>query len=115
MGFQKGSSGFKGKHTEHTKLLLSLNHKGKMTGKKHPLWTGRYPAYRTLHSWVVRYLGQPDTCNHCGTKATGHKMHWANKDGIYRRVKKDWIRLCAKCHGAYDKLLNLRKQRRILI
>ena len=28
---------------------------------------------------------------------------WANRSGRYLRELTDWVRLCAKCHKAYDR------------
>lgn len=61
---------------------------------------------------MVDRLGKPNTCEHCGNSGlVGHKIHWANKNGKYLKRLKDWIRLCAKCHGAFDKALGLRKRK----
>lgn len=30
------------------------------------------------------------------------KIHWANISRLYKRDLDDWMRLCAKCHKAYD-------------
>ena len=72
-------------------------------GEKHWSWKGDKVQYRALHQWVVNNLGQPDTCENCGKKGTGHNMHWANKSRLYKRKLTDWVRLCPKCHGAYDR------------
>lgn len=83
-------------------------HKGKKrleaTGNKNINWKGNEVKYRALHSWVERKLGKPDTCQECGANGlSGRKIHWANKSGEYKRKLDDWIRLCASCHGSYDK------------
>ncbi len=70
---------------------------------KHPNWQGDNVRYRSLHRWVIKWLGKPEQCEHCPQKGTGHKMHWANKSGEYKRRLDDWIRLCPKCHKQYDK------------
>jgi len=75
-----------------------------MNGKDNPEWKGNKVGYRALHHWVKRHKGLPDTCEYC-TKSglTGHKIHWANIDGKYRRVLEDWVRLCARCHCHHDR------------
>ncbi len=60
-------------------------------------------GYSGLHMWVRKQLGTPDTCEHCGVKQNGHKIHWANKSGEYKKDLSDWIRLCVPCHSKYDK------------
>lgn len=74
-----------------------------LRGKKHPSWNGNKVDYSTLHQWVRRYLGKPDTCEHCNTSdLSGRQIHWANKSGSYKRRLDDWIRLCAPCHKKFD-------------
>jgi len=74
------------------------------TGEEHHNWKGDFTSYRNMHRWVVRHKGQPTKCEHCGKDGlTGHKIHWANVSREYHRDIDDYIRLCAKCHGAYDK------------
>lgn len=76
----------------------------KFIGENHDSWKGDDVGYDSLHRWVVRYKGQPDTCEKCGQGGfVGHQIHWANIDHKYRRVLDDYIRLCAQCHRDYDK------------
>lgn len=76
----------------------------KFVGKEHKLWKGDNVGYDALHTWLYRELGRPETCEFCGkTGLVGRKIHWANKSGNYKRIKTDWIRLCAKCHYHYDR------------
>lgn len=61
-------------------------------------------SYRRLHKYIEKFLGKPDTCEYCGeSKLYGHQIHWANKSKNYNHNIGDWIRLCVKCHKAYDK------------
>ena len=72
-------------------------------GKNHWLWKGNGVGSVALHSWVVRNLGKPDTCELCGKVGLNkHKIHWANKDHKYQRNLDDWLRLCSSCHKKYD-------------
>jgi len=78
-------------------------HKG-MENEKHPNWKGNKVSYSGLHYWVVRKLGKPTICEHCGkTGLSGKFIVWANKSHEYKRDLNDWLRLCAKCHKEYDK------------
>lgn len=95
---------------------LSESHKGKKQSKetiekrmksirreKHYAWKGDDVGYGALHIWVKKELGQPTTCEHCKkSDLKGMKIHWANKTGLYKRNKKDWLRLCVSCHRQYD-------------
>lgn len=72
-------------------------------GEKQPTWKGENVSYRNLHRWIERQLGKPDNCSHCGKIGYGRQMHWANKSRNYQRNITDWIRLCPKCHKAYDR------------
>ena len=87
-----------------------------MLGEDNPKWKGDGVGYFGLHVWVRTHLGRPDTCEFCKkTGLKGKQIHWANKSGNYLRDITDWIRLCAKCHGAYDKERGFRKRKVILI
>lgn len=61
-----------------------------------------------IHLWVIRKLGTPKKCAHCGKynkeNRNGYShIQYANIDHKYRRVLDDYIPLCVKCHRAYDK------------
>ena len=76
-----------------------------MKNEKHFAWKNKV-GYRALHSWVQRNLGQPRECENCGVIKeikTGKEFQWANKSRNYLRDLSDWIRLCVKCHRAYDR------------
>lgn len=98
---------------ESTKKKISLNNARYWLGKKRPgvekwkSWKGPKVSYRGCHNWVKRKMGSPSKCEACGKdNLTGHKIHWANISGEYKRITSDWIRLCAKCHKAFDTKTN---------
>lgn len=92
------------KASKEFRKKLSLAHKGKMTGSSHILWKGEKANYRSIHAWVVRWKGKPETCEKCGKSGLkGRYIQWANIDHKYRRVLEDYVRLCTKCHFEYDK------------
>lgn len=91
-----------GKTSFHGSLRCKTCEVKRRKGKQHYGWKGALVGYRALHHWVVRELGQPAICESCGCEGTGHKMHWANKSGDYKREINDWLRLCASCHKQYD-------------
>jgi len=101
------------KHTIEAKEKNRLAHLGKTTwnkGKtyilqeKHWAWKGDEVGYRSLHHWIEKLKGKPTQCEFCKTdNLTGHQIHWANKSQQYKRDLSDWLRLCVKCHRAYDK------------
>ena len=66
-----------------------------------PNWKGDRVGISALHDWIKRQRGKPKICEHCGT-LTAKKYEWANKSRGYKRELNDWIRLCTKCHVAYD-------------
>lgn len=41
------------------------------------------------------------------------KKQRANKNGNYKRIIEDWIRLCASCHMKYDIKNNLRTRKKV--
>jgi hypothetical protein len=66
-------------------------------------WNGSSLEYRKLHQWVERNLGKPDECTECrNVGLVGHKIHWANISGEYKKDITDWVRLCAWCHRKFD-------------
>lgn len=78
-----------------------------MLGDKHPGWKGDNVGYYGLHVWVIKELGQPNTCEFCKTSGLcGNQIHWANKSHKYKRDVNDWLRLCVSCHRKYDKGVN---------
>lgn len=112
------------KNSPETRKKISENHARYWSGKKMPIdsviksnlarseerahqWKGDSVGYRTLHRWVEKHLGKPDTCVHCKTSGlVSRQIHWANVSGTYKRTLDDWIRLCVKCHSAYDRSRN---------
>ena len=97
-----------GKHSPESIEKMSKAKLGKKLTAEHKKRVGdslqgESVNYRNLHRWVVKYKGQPDICSHCNLSGlTGRKIHRANKSRIYKRELSDWLRLCAKCHKAYD-------------
>ena len=84
--------------------VLEYFKNNKFKGESHYKWKGDNVSYAPLHQWLYRELGQPDTCYFCKRSGLKGKMiHWANKSGKYQRKLSDWLRLCAKCHYAYDR------------
>ena len=74
------------------------------TGDKHYKWSGVKPKYSALHKWITKTYGQPMECEWCGFESENkYQIQWANKTGEYKRDKDDWLRLCAKCHYAFDR------------
>lgn len=85
---------------EARKTLVGLSQ------EKSPVWKGDKVGYYTLHIWVRKYKGSPDTCEHCGRQSKSHRMiQWANVDHKYRRKLEDYMALCVPCHRKHDKKL----------
>lgn len=113
-------------HTKKSKLSIRNKKKGKSSwnkgiklpnrcGKNHhwfgrdcsdennPYYKGDKVGYRGLHIWVESKLGKPNFCEYCRNGKLNHRQyHWANINHKYQRKLADWIRLCAKCHRAFD-------------
>ncbi len=90
-----------------TRRLVSL-HSAVKKGKESAHWKGDNVGYHGLHKWISLIAGKPNLCEFCGiTKAK--RFEWANETGLYKRIRDDWIRLCASCHRRYD------RQRRLSI
>jgi hypothetical protein len=102
----KGSTGMKWTDEQRKNLI-------RKKGKESPFWKGSKAKYRSLHVWLSNTFGKPNICEACKNAGlVGRQIHWANKDHKYRRVISDWLRLCAKCHGEYDKNHLLRKHQK---
>lgn len=98
---QRNQGGWR--HSDKSKEKMSKNRTGLTAGDKNPRWMGDKVSYPALHRWMRKTLGQPDTCEQCGRLGlSGNKIEWANKSGQYKRDPADWLRLCKKCHCAYD-------------
>lgn len=85
--------------------ITSIKAKKLFVNENNPSWKGDDVGYWGLHHWVIRNLGQPDICDHCGKSGLkGKAIHWANKSHKYKRDLSDWLRLCVRCHKIYDGL-----------
>lgn len=71
-------------------------------GEKHVNWAGDEVGYNALHTWITNNYGSPSKCEDCKTEESKRFM-WHNISGEYKRTKKDWKRLCAKCHAHIHK------------
>ena len=87
---------------EHRSPETEFKH-GDKAGETNIKWKGDDVGYFALHTWVRRTLGIPTICIHCSITANERKIHWANKSREYRRDINDWIALCSKCHGRFDR------------
>src|SRR3990167_1627598 len=75
--------------------------RGKNLAEKHPNWKGDGVKYISLHQWIATRLGEPKTCSNCRSRSC-KKYEWANISKKYKRELTNWVRLCTKCHRAYD-------------
>lgn len=66
--------------------------------------------YMSIHRWIERHFEKSNTCEHCGkSNLYGRQIHWANIDHKYSKDRKDYLRLCPKCHLKFD--MSIRKMR----
>lgn len=95
------------KLSENTKKKMSLSAVGKHIGNKSGMWKGNKASYVPIHIWVRRFFGATKKCEICGFESDNpRKIHWANKDHKYRRIRKYWMQLCVSCHRKYDIINN---------
>ena len=73
-------------------------------GKNSPHWKENGISYIGIHAWLHREFGRADRCDNCGKKGL-KRYDWHNISGNYKRDRKDWIRLCRKCHYKADRNL----------
>ncbi len=79
-----------------------------LIGKKSPNWKGDKISYFTIHKWLKINYGKADKCENtkCSSK-NPKRFEWALKKGkIYLRRRSHFIKLCTKCHHAYDDITN---------
>ncbi len=99
------------KHSKETRRKMSAAKKGKIPknlkrlhktqiGKNNPRWKGSNVGYQALHDWIRKLYGTPKFCENCGT-TTAKKYEWACV-GIYNRRRKNWKRICTRCHMISD-------------
>lgn len=96
------------KHTPDAIRKMSENRKGLTANEKNGRWVGDKVSYPALHSWIRKHYEKPIYCEKCninpGQNILGRtKLQWANKTGIYKRDRNNWICLCQKCHINFDR------------
>lgn len=78
--------------------------KKNIKGKNNPNWKGDNISRRGIHAWLIRIYGQPNVCEKCGLVG-GSNIDWAKIKGKkYERKRKNFWRLCHKCHLKYDEV-----------
>ena len=70
--------------------------------EKNQHWKGDNVGYHGVHDWLTRQYGQPKKCESCLLDDENARYEWANTSGKYKRDRKDFMRLCKKCHNDYD-------------
>ena len=79
-----------------------------LKGTKNNNWRGDDATYKSKHDWVGKAFGRPCYCEMCGDITKPQRgYHWSNKNHLYKRIKDNWQRLCAKCHKKYDRANNI--------
>ena len=116
--FKKGHIGYKpwlGKERDlETKKKISEKLKGnkvafkngqfiRAVGNRNNKWLGEKVGYYGIHNWLSKYFGQPKLCEQCGENDINKRYEWAlRKNAKYERKRKNFIRLCKKCHNYLD-------------
>ena len=100
-----------GKYWSHTPEAIEKIRKAKLgdknpmygkTNEKCPNWVGDTVGYSGIHDWLAKNYGQPKTCEICERKDK-KRYEWALVKGKkYERKRKNFIRLCKRCHNDYD-------------
>ena len=104
-GFRQGNKLGLGKQYmlgKKVSLETREKHKQDWIKEKNPNWKGDQVGYSGVHHWITKMLGQPKYCANCSS-TTKSIYHWANISKAYKRELSDWVRLCVKCHSAYDR------------
>jgi len=82
---------------------------GETSGENNVNWSGDEASYGAIHDWVSYHRGKPKKCEHCGITDPSKRYEWANVSKEYKREIDDWIRLCKKCHYAYDDIQSFKE------
>jgi hypothetical protein len=78
--------------------------------EKAPNWKENPAHITTVHKWMDVNYGQPRKCEFCDTTESS-RYAWANISGKYYRDKRDFLRLCTKCHLHFDDVYTKRYER----
>jgi len=68
----------------------------------HPLYKGDKASYGAKHARIKRKFGKADKCENKTCLGISKRYEWANKSGLYKPEKNDWMSLCTSCHRKYD-------------
>lgn len=91
--------------TKEHRRKISESQKGKLSNN----WKGDEATYNSIHHWIRDTYGRPTQCEFCKGHFSGRKIEWANKSGDYKRDRDDWLRLCARCHKAFEKTIEIKR------
>lgn len=90
------------------------------TGAGNPKWIGDRASYNTVHNRLRKQRGTPSCCERCGSSGVGAyqwALDWTRVADVRRWPKQrrggvellpysvnleDYIRLCLRCHRAFD-------------
>lgn len=84
------------KAINNRKTGFGENHK---RGKEHHAWKETGLGYTNTHKWINKVKPRTGICEICGLK---RKTEYSNVDHKYRRVIKDYMELCKKCHNKWE-------------
>ena len=119
-GRKPWSVGIKANEDERIKRFVEAGHKatkGQIAWNKNLTWgnsawlrKNNPNKYRNIHKKIYELFGSPKKCKECGKIGNNRQIHWANTNGQYLIKRKDWIRLCVKCHIVFDKSNKTKKE-----
>lgn len=68
--------------------------------------------YAAIHYWLKHKFGVADRCENKSCKDVGKRFEWALKKGKnYEYKRRNFIKLCSKCHRKYDPITEEGKDR----
>lgn len=73
-----------------------------LAGINNGCWKGDNASYAAKHIWMKVNFGKANKCEDKYCENISKTYHWANISGLYKRVRKDWLMLCVKCHAKFD-------------
>jgi len=99
----KGTQGFqKGNNFGSNKTSFKKGYKPWNFGQGEAKIVGD-SGYVSVHSWLKRHYGRADLCENQDCDGMSKTFQWALKKGKkYELKRKNFIKLCRKCHCRYD-------------
>lgn len=59
--------------------------------------------HTAVHNWLRKHFGKADRCSRKKCKKLSNRFEWCLlKDKEYKKIRKNFIKMCRMCHREYD-------------